>query len=512
MEARSEVQLRTLGQHMWADVYHEMGYKNEFQLPARWQREFARAAALLENVDLVFQETRAALGTYESAYGAYMTQEQLDGLANRLDILLDVETQNFRAAHRLIRASLALDKNRRRALFEKRQPLLEEYPPGWRDLGFAYTKVYDDPASEKFAHGQWLLRKAIERDPRDVDAHCTLGGTYRKQENFNEALRCYRAGYQVDPANPYALGNYIVEQLIRDKDTDLLNVFHGVIRGALERCYKMIEVRVNFPWALYDLAMFLLYQGELSKSYLYLATGIDKSSEDWMVQTTAATIARLVASGVSIKGAEQASRILALGEQVKSGKRGGPKGDEAPLFRSPLVILAGGCGDLIGKDLEMVKILPCALAGFRGTLVSGGTDSGIAAIPGNLQREALSDQLVTIGYAPGDLHGERIHSGYSKIVRTSGEDFSVLEPVTFWEDFWKAGGKPAEVKLIGFNGGRIAALEYRLALALGAQVGVVRGSGREADLLLSDPLWKDHPRLHALDPSEESVRRFLMST
>jgi ppGpp synthetase/RelA/SpoT-type nucleotidyltranferase len=45
---KAELQLRTLAQHMWADVYHEMGYKNEFQLPQRWERDFAGAAAILE--------------------------------------------------------------------------------------------------------------------------------------------------------------------------------------------------------------------------------------------------------------------------------------------------------------------------------------------------------------------------------------------------------------------------------------------------------------------------------
>jgi hypothetical protein len=259
--------------------------------------------------------------------------------------------------------------------------------------------------------------------------------------------------------------------------------------------------------------MFLLYRGELDESYRYFATGIDASSHSFMVGTAAITIGRLAECGAAIKGLGVASRMLALGKRVKTGRAP----DSVPQvdgFRMPLVILAGGCAGLTGKDLEMVEILPRALAGFRGTLVSGGTDSGIAAIPGNLQRQASPDQMVTIGYVPADVEklGEHIHTGYSRIVHTDGEDFSILEPLTFWEDFWASGGDPARVKLIGFNGGKIAAVEYRLALALGAQVGLVHGSGREADLLLIDPLWKKHPRLRALDPSEEAVRRFLIST
>jgi hypothetical protein len=121
---------------------------------------------------------------------------------------------------------------------------------------------------------------------------------------------------------------------------------------------------------------------------------------------------------------------------------------------------------------------------------------------------------VTIGYVPADLHklGTEPHRGYSQIVSTAGEEFSILEALRFWEDFYNGGGKPLDIKLIGFNGGDIAAVEYRLALALGVTVGIVRGSGREADRLLEDPLWKDHPRLRLLEASEEAVGRFLSAS
>jgi ppGpp synthetase/RelA/SpoT-type nucleotidyltranferase len=520
MNARSELQLRTIGQHMWAGVFHEMGYKNEFQLPARWQREFARAAAMLEGVDQAFQETKSAMGTYESSYGAYMNNQQLERLANRLEVLLEVEPHNVRAVHRLVRVYLALegsDKRLRNAL-EKYGPILREYAPALRDTGVACTRV-NPLGSEGFLEGQELLRQAIAHDPNDIDAHCSLGGTYRKLEEYDKALECYRDGYQRDPTNPYALGNYIVEWLVQGGDHGLIDVFYGVIQGALDRCNKLLEVQVNFPWTLYDMAMFLLYRGrgELYDSYKYFAKGIDASTRDWMVGTAAKTIGRLVNRHVDLKGIDLACKMLAIGHQIKSGERPAKSefmsSEEARFFRSPLVILAGGCAGLSDKELETVQILRRALADFRGVLVSGGTNSGIAAIPGDLQSRADRDQLVTIGYVPGkleDIEGQ-VHQGYSMIVRTSRADFSILEPLTFWENYWKAGFEPDAVKLIGFNGGNIAAVEYRLALAFGAKVGIVHGSGREADRLLEDTLWKGHPRLSEVDPSEDAIRRFLTS-
>jgi len=47
------------------------------------------------------------------------------------------------------------------------------------------------------------------------------------------------------------------------------------------------------------------------------------------------------------------------------------------------------------------------------------------------------------------------------------------------------------VRLLGFNGGRISAVEYAVAAAFGARVGIVEGSGRAAAEFLADPLWTE---------------------
>jgi hypothetical protein len=83
-----------------------------------------------------------------------------------------------------------------------------------------------------------------------------------------------------------------------------------------------------------------------------------------------------------------------------------------------------------------------------------------------------------------------------------------------WMDLVAAGINPSQVRLLGINGGAIAGFEYRLALALGAKVGVVEGSGREADVLLQDPDWKkeDQPGLIPLPLSvldDATVRAFV---
>jgi len=70
------------------------------------------------------------------------------------------------------------------------------------------------------------------------------------------------------------------------------------------------------------------------------------------------------------------------------------------------------------------------------------------------------------------------------------------------------GIKPSDVYLLGIDGGKIAALEYRIALALGAKVGLLEASGRESTNLIYDQDWMDHERLLNLPRDAMTLRAF----
>jgi len=72
-----------------------------------------------------------------------------------------------------------------------------------------------------------------------------------------------------------------------------------------------------------------------------------------------------------------------------------------------------------------------------------------------------------------------------------------------------AGFQPPDVRVLGIDGGPIAAFEYRLALALGAPVGVVEPSTRAAADLLADPDWREAGGLIGLPEDQRSVQAFL---
>ncbi len=524
---RAELQIRTIAQHIWADIYHELGYKSEFQLPQRWEREFARLAALLEHCDKGFQDVADAMvGTYASSYGAFMDEAQLLRLAHVLEtVLRSVPSEKglAKTVHRLIKTYLALgDREGIASLLREHAGLLDTYPPALRDVGVAFCQASSSEDAD-FERGQALLRRAIELSPQDVDALCSLAGSHRRRGQRAEALALYRKAHRLEPGNPYPLGNYIAEELLAKRDVSLLEYFHPMLQEAIGRCQQQIAVRVNLPWAYFDIGLFQLYLGDPDfLSLHHYARGVAAATRDWMVRTAFQTLDSLRSNGIVLPTLDLSTRLLDLGWWLKGrAHREGPGADAVfppapPPYerlgyestKGPVILLTGGCDGLGPQYLPRLAMLRRALAAFPGTLVSGGTLSGIPNLVGELQA-AHPQTISSVGYLP---HGQRSIEDrrYERLRYSDATDFSPLEPLRFYEDWVASGRSPEELGLLGFNGGRIAAVEYRLALALGVTVGIVAESGRAADELLQDPNWQGFSNLKVLQ-TEEQIREFLRS-
>jgi hypothetical protein len=60
-----ELQIRSILQHSWAEIEHDLGYKGEFTIPDFAKRNFHRIAALLETADIEFTRLKKDLLEYE---------------------------------------------------------------------------------------------------------------------------------------------------------------------------------------------------------------------------------------------------------------------------------------------------------------------------------------------------------------------------------------------------------------------------------------------------------------
>jgi putative GTP pyrophosphokinase len=64
---KAEIQTRSILQHAWAEIEHDLGYKSRQEVPKLIRRKFSRLAGLLELVDQEFITIRDELDKYEIA-------------------------------------------------------------------------------------------------------------------------------------------------------------------------------------------------------------------------------------------------------------------------------------------------------------------------------------------------------------------------------------------------------------------------------------------------------------
>lgn len=81
---RFEIQIRTVVQHAWAEIEHDLGYKQE-TIPEPMSRRFSMLAGVLELVDFEFMALRDGLAKYEVE-----AEEAVRG--NSTDLSLDLAT------------------------------------------------------------------------------------------------------------------------------------------------------------------------------------------------------------------------------------------------------------------------------------------------------------------------------------------------------------------------------------------------------------------------------------
>jgi putative GTP pyrophosphokinase len=60
-----EIQIRTILQHAWAEMEHDLGYKSEAAVPRDFRRRFSRLAGVLELVDDEFEGIRQAIDKHQ---------------------------------------------------------------------------------------------------------------------------------------------------------------------------------------------------------------------------------------------------------------------------------------------------------------------------------------------------------------------------------------------------------------------------------------------------------------
>ncbi len=73
-----EIQIKTILQHSWAEIEHDLGYKTEIEVPRDIRREFSKAASLLETADDMFSDIRKNLEDYNAVVKQKIANQNSD--------------------------------------------------------------------------------------------------------------------------------------------------------------------------------------------------------------------------------------------------------------------------------------------------------------------------------------------------------------------------------------------------------------------------------------------------
>ncbi len=511
-----EIQVRTLLEHAWSEFSHQHAYKGTFVLPPVFQRELAVVAAILENADTILTGIINEIQKYLASYESYLTSDEIHEEMGIQEIIYKSAPDNYKIASKIGKLAISIgdwDK----AINVLSSHVETEYQPIIRDLGIALCKHHKkSPDSIEYKEGQEYLRKAIELDPKDSDAISSLAGTWKNIDD-TKAVELYKQAFEADPGNSYVLGNYLEYEIRNRNDASIITLLTQAINSSIERCAKQVEVGMNYPWAFYDMAKFYMFVKKPYMSMRAYLRAIQCSTALFMISTSYNSLKNLEEHLSTYEGFDWAERLMELACAVKFSDSeavtcvtGRQTKDVKPV-KGTVTIVAGSTSQAWASRLDRFRsIIIDAFRDYNGTIISGGTTSGVSGLVGDIQE--ANNFVETIGYVPENIPDiAEIDPRYVEIRRTPGDEFSPLQPIQYWTDIIASGIEVSQVKILGIGGRAISEFEYRLGITLGATVAIVGDGETYARLAAEDATWKTFDKLVVL-PNDPFVLRAYVGT
>jgi len=91
-EFKAEIQIRTILQHAWADIEHDLGYKSKDTIPRDIQRDFNRLSGLLELADKEFLSIRNLISKYKDYVSSNINKDDEEILLDKVSFLEFINT------------------------------------------------------------------------------------------------------------------------------------------------------------------------------------------------------------------------------------------------------------------------------------------------------------------------------------------------------------------------------------------------------------------------------------
>ncbi|WP_279195879.1 GTP pyrophosphokinase [Chryseobacterium indoltheticum] len=111
-DIKFEIQIRSILQHSWAEIEHDLGYKSFTQIPQKAKRTFYRVAALLEQADIEFTKLKKEIQDFENTVSKNLKSKEKSIEINESTIIAFVKkNQLLREIENEIKKALKLTEN-----------------------------------------------------------------------------------------------------------------------------------------------------------------------------------------------------------------------------------------------------------------------------------------------------------------------------------------------------------------------------------------------------------------
>lgn len=534
---KAEIQVRTFIEHIWADISHDRIYKTKFNIPEEWRREAARLSAILENADIMFGKMSNTIDSLGRIYEVQYEKQKAEFEIEKLRTLISVQEKNVDACSK---SALALS-----SLYMAKDFSLDakNILKGWLDkpiinpmihakILFEFGMVsclskFEDIDATEYCEGMKAIEQSLvlftilpaetltENKEEMSYIYYRFGRLLQlNSEKSDKSLEFIGKAQHILPDNPL----YFVAMMecIVLRNIDLaeynINLFKSGIESTIDKLKELIEIGIEkvSAWFAIGRCYFFLHdkvacidaysnavQVILNDKYLtnqsiiYAEISLIRSLKHFDVLMTNQIQLYLNITMFLSRKCLDKTRFKNYLENKKIRK---------DLITPPVIIIAGGASKMeITKVEEYEGYIKELMITLKGTIISGGTMSGIPGLVGRLKtekKETTPPLFDLITYLPKKLPDDAIKStAYDFSYEIDSSEFSALEILTMWNDLVIGGINPAEVILIGIDGGVMATMEYQIALSLGAKVGLVNHSGRATSDFLKDNIWKKHPNL-----------------
>ena len=92
---KAELQIRSILQHSWAEIEHDLDYKSVLSIPKEIRRDFSRIASLLELADSEFVRIRSALDHYRVTVGERIDKSPSEVSIDKISLVQFAKTSEF---------------------------------------------------------------------------------------------------------------------------------------------------------------------------------------------------------------------------------------------------------------------------------------------------------------------------------------------------------------------------------------------------------------------------------